>query len=129
MSLVRVFATYDLDRDERLFRKLLKQSHKRGSPFQIVDRTTPDSLSSTSAESLRARIRRVDQLVVLCAEWTHRAENVNLELRIAQEESIPYFLLKGPLFGEGSRPATAVMGDRIYRWSTDTLYSLLQGAR
>lgn len=129
MALIRVFATYDLERDEKLFKKLLAQSHRAGAPFQIVDKTAPDSADPSNDEQLRARIKRVDQLVVICTEWTHRAQNVAKEVRIAREESVPYFFLKGRLFSEGAKPSTAVMNDKVYRWNRDSLYSLLQGIR
>ena len=129
MGQIRVFASYDLQRDEKLFKKLLKQSHRGDSPFVIFDKTDAASMDPANDGTLRARLKRAEQLLVICTEWTHRAENVNREVRIAREESIPYFFLKGKLFTEGARPKSALIDDRIYRWTLGGLYSLVSGAR
>ena len=34
-------------------------------------------------------------MIVICGEHTHTATGVSHELEIAQEEDMPYFLLKG----------------------------------
>ena len=54
-----------------------------------------EPVSSNWKENARRRIRGCDVVVVLCGEHTDTASGVAAELAIAQEESVPYFLLRG----------------------------------
>jgi hypothetical protein len=101
---------------------------RRGSGFEVFDRSTPESLEQECHEALRARIGRADQFVVLCGEWTHRAEGVATELRIAQELEKPYFFLKGRHI-DSSRPSSARISDKLYQWNSKGIDGLIRGFR
>ena len=60
------------------------------------------------------------------SEWLVRG--VSAELRIAQEENIPYFLLQGRSDG-GTKPTAAKDSDKIYKWTWDNLKLLIGGSR
>lgn len=48
----------------------------------------------TGKPRIQERIRKDDQVTVICGEYTHTATAVSIELQIAQEERKPYFLLQ-----------------------------------
>jgi hypothetical protein len=52
----------------------------------------------------------------------------SVELSIAMEEGIPYFLLAG--YQEGSvKPISARSTDKMYNWTWDNLKALVGGSR
>jgi len=80
-------------------------------------------------EKVRARIRASDLVIVICGEKTHKATGVDVELKIAQEEKKPYFLLAGYADKTCTRPASAKASDKLYKWSWDNLKNLVRGDR
>ncbi len=68
-------------------------------------------------------------MIVLCGEHTHLATGVSAELEIAQEESIPYFLLKGYSDKTCYKPRAAKTTDKMYDWTWDNLKLLIKGNR
>ena len=44
---------------------------------------------------VRGKIRASDLVIVICGEHTNTARGVDIELRIAQDEKKPYFMLAG----------------------------------
>ena len=59
-------------------------------------------------------------------------ENVSVktaEISIAQEEGIPYFLLKGRANETCVKPKAATSSDKIYNWTWDNLKALINGGR
>lgn len=80
-------------------------------------------------EKVRARIRRVDQVIIMCGEHTDKAVGVSDELRIAQEEEKPYFLLRGRSLKACKKPAAAKTTDKMYPWTWDNLKALIGGNR
>ena len=94
VSNVRVFISFDYDYDLDLKNTLVGQSRPPDSPFNIADWSIKDP-SLDWKEKARQRISRVDQAAVICGEHTDTAMGVSVEVTIAQEEEIPYFLLWG----------------------------------
>ena len=80
-------------------------------------------------EKVRSKIRRVDQIAVICGEKTHTAIGVSAEIQLAQEEGIPYFLLKGRSQKTCTKPKSAKASDKIYKWTWDNLKALIGGGR
>lgn len=123
----RVFISFDYDNDARLKDLLVGQSKNPDSPFEIHDW----SLKEPSIDwKIRARrqIRASGLVIVLCGTHMGSATGVAVEVAIAQEEGVPYFLLAG--FSDGSRkPTTARAGDELYKWTWDNLKALVSGAR
>ena len=66
---------------------------------------------------------------MICGEYTDIASGVNEEISIAQEEDIPYFLLRGRSDKICKRPKNAKSTDKIYDWTWDNLEKLIGGAR
>jgi len=68
-------------------------------------------------EKVQERIRKVDIVIVICGEYTDSASGVNAEVKIAQEEEIPYFLLWGRSEKICKKPKAAKDTDKIYKWT------------
>jgi hypothetical protein len=123
----RVFISFDYDNDARLKDLLVGQSKNSDSPFVIADWSIKEP-SADWMDKARRRIRASGLVIVLCGKNMRTATGVAIELSIAQEEGIPYFLLAG--YSEGStKPTTAKSSDKLYKWTWDILKQLVGGAR
>jgi hypothetical protein len=124
----RVFVSFGYDHDVDLKNALVAQSRLPDSPFDIADWSIKVASPGWRAEA-RRRIRASDVVVVLCGQQTHTAVGVATEVIISQEESIPYFLLRGYQDKTCHRPTTAKPTDKMYTWTWDNLKRLIGGAR
>jgi hypothetical protein len=129
MAKKRVFTSFDFDHDEDLRYLLIGQSKNPDSPFEMADWSVKEPMTGDWKEKVQARIRRCDLLVVICGEYTDAATGVSAELRIAQDEDIPYFLLWGRSEKICKKPKSAKSTDKIYKWTWDNLKVLIGGAR
>lgn len=126
--LTRAFVSFDYDHDLYLKSSLLGQSKWADSPFAIADWSIKEPSSTWKSEA-RRRIRQCDVVIVLCGRHTHTATGVAEELKMAQEEGIPYFLLAGYSTGDVTKPSTALPSDKLYKWTWDNLKILVGGSR
>lgn len=129
MALVRAFISFDFDHDEDLKNLLVGQAKHPDTPFAIADFSLKQALSGDWMEKVRTRIRGVDQVAVVCGEWTHSATGVAAELTIAREEKKPCFLLKGRKDKTCRAPTSALATDKLYDWTWDNLKLLFAGKR
>ncbi len=121
MDKVRVFMSFDLDNDEDLHDLLLEQCSKQGSGFGISAESEAGTMTAGWDERARRRICEADEVIVICGEHTAASPSVSAELRIAQEEQKPYFLLWGRRESMCTKPATAKPGDSMYSWTWQVL--------
>ena len=68
-------------------------------------------------------------VVVICGKSTNTATGVTAELKIAQEENVPYFLLHGRSTENCVKPIGAKCADKMYKWTWDNLKALIGGSR
>lgn len=129
MSKKRTFISFDYDHDKDIKECLVGQAKNPDAPFSITDMSIKEAIDSKWKENARRRIKGCDVVVVLCGEYTHTAPGVTAELTIAQEEEIPYFLLKGHPSKTCMAPKHAKSTDKIYNWTWDNLKVLFQGGR
>lgn len=129
MAKTRAFISFDFDHDEDLRNLLVGQAKNPDSPFEIADMSLREPLTGDWKEKVRVRIKRVDQVIVMCGEYTDTASGVNAELVITQEEKKPYFLLRGRSDKQCKKPKSAKASDKIYDWTWDNLKKLIGGAR
>lgn len=125
----RTFISFDYDHDHDIKECLVGQAKNPDSPFEITDMSIKEPVSSNWKENARRRIRGCDVVVVLCGEHTDTASGVTAELAIAQEEGIPYFLLRGHPDRYCKFPNHAYSTDKMYPWTWNNLKLLFQGAR
>ncbi|MDH3519199.1 MAG: toll/interleukin-1 receptor domain-containing protein [Myxococcales bacterium] len=118
---IRVFVSYDREHDTDLHDLLVQQASKAASGFEISARSRARSAADLWEEGLRRRIREVDEVIIICGEHTGGSESVSTELRIAQEEKRPYFLLWGRREVMCTKPTTAKPADGMYSWTSEIL--------
>jgi len=125
----RVFISFDFDHDESLRNLLVGQSKHPDTPFSIADWSLKEPFTGDWKGKARERIRRTQQMIVICGEYTYSATGVSVELEIAREEKIPYFLLWGYSGKTCYKPVSASPTDKIYEWTWDNLKALMNGSR
>lgn len=128
MAKVPVFISFDFDYDEDLKNLLVGQSKNDDSPFEISDVSVREE-SDDWEDDARRRIRRADQVAVICGEHTDTATGVSKEIRIARDEDTTYFLLYGRSGKTCVKPKAAEEGDKMYRWTWENLKTLIGGGR
>lgn len=125
----RVFTSFDFDHDEALRNLLVGQSRHEDSPFEICDWSVKEPFTGDWKAKARERIRKCQQMIVICGEHTYAATGVSTEIEIAQAEGLPYFLLWGYAAKTCYKPTAAKANDQIYKWTWDNLKSLIKGNR
>ncbi len=121
ISDVNLFLSFDMDNDQDLHDRLLAQSSVRHSGFAVSAQSESPTNADCSDDGLRDRIRSADEVVVICGERTSESLSVRKELRIAQEEEKPYFLLWGRRECMCTKPEGAKPGDSMYTWIGELL--------
>ena len=129
MAKKRVFISFDYDHDLDLKNFLVGQAKNEGSPFEIADYSIKEPVSGDWEKNARTRIKGCDVVSVICGEYTDKATGVSIEVTIAQEEDISYFLLAGRKDKNCKKPKAAKANDKLYRWTWDNLKALIGGAR
>jgi hypothetical protein len=125
----RVYISFDYDHDDDLKVLLVGQSKNADSPFSIADGSIPKAVTGDWKPSARTRIKGADVVAVICGKSTDTASGVAAEVSIAQEESIPYFLLAGRAAGGNKKPQSAKSSDKLYEWTWPNLKNLIHGSR
>ena len=130
---VRIFMSFDLDNDQDLPDLLLEQSLKQSSGFEISARSEAETMTDGWDERVRRQISAADEVIVICGEHTASSVRVSAELRVAQEEQKPYFLLWGRRERMCTKPAGSKRDDSMYSWTweilQDQIVSTLRNAR
>jgi len=129
MAKTRVFISFDYDHDESLKILLVGQAKNEDSPFSMADWSIKEHIDEDWKKKARGRIKAVDVVCVVCGEHTETATGVSAELKIAQEEAVPYFLLKGYAEKTCEKPKAALATDKLYKWTWENLKSLVGGGR
>ena len=119
MADVRIFVSFDLEHDADLYQRLIEQSRADGSGFVVAG--SSERGSDPGDERVRRRIRAADEVVCVCGVQSEESPRASNELRIAQEEGKPYFLLWGRRGQMCTRPMSAKVGDSMYSWTAPIL--------
>ena len=119
MSQARVFVSFDIEHDRELYERLLVQAGRSG--FFVSGRSEPLAATDLSNEQVRRRIREADEVIVICGEYTDASQGVSAEVRIAQEEKTPYFMLWGRRESLCTKPTGAKSAEGMYRWTPEIL--------
>lgn len=129
MTKTRTFVSFDYDHDLDLKTLLVGQAKNPDSPFEITDMSIKETISEDWKKNARTRIKGCDVVAVICGEHTDTAVGVSAELKIAQEEGVDYFLLKGRSDKTCAKPKAAKNTDKIYKWTWENLKALIGGSR
>ncbi|MCH7914541.1 MAG: hypothetical protein IH856_16160 [Deltaproteobacteria bacterium] len=125
----RVFISFDYDNDLNLKNLLVGQAKNDDSPFEIADFSIKETISEDWKKRARTRIKGCDVVAGICGEHTDTALGVSAEVKMAQEEDVAYFLLKGRSDKTCKKPKSAKDSDKIYNWTWDNLKALIGGSR
>jgi hypothetical protein len=126
----RAFCAFDYDHDSALRELLFGQSKHPDTNFEMHNWSVKEPFPERVwKERVQQRIRACDLVVVICGEHTHMATGVDFELRTAQEQQKPYFLLKGYAHKSCFKPPSAEPTDELYNWTWDNLKLLVRGVR
>jgi hypothetical protein len=126
---IRVFTSFDYDHDEAPRHLLVGRFKHSDSPLEMLGWSVKDPFPVDWKAHVRTKIRGVDQVLVLCGEYTHLATGVAAEVIIAREERKPYLLLAGYPDRYCSRPTSVLPGDKVYKWTWDNLQALIGNER
>ncbi|MBY5370464.1 TIR domain-containing protein [Rhizobium leguminosarum] len=129
MAKTKVFISFDYDHDETLKDFLVGQAKNPDSPFELADWSIKEAIDVRWKDKARQRINAVDVVAVICGEHTDTATGVSAEISIAQDEDVPYFLLKGYSEKSCVKPKAAKSTDKIYKWTWENLKLLIGGGR
>jgi hypothetical protein len=113
--------SYDLSHDGDLRNRLLEESARSMSSFEVIGWSEGNEVSDAWSERMRKRIQAAHEVIVICGAHTHDSLQVAAEIGIAQAEGKPYFLLWGRRDVMCTKPAGARSTDGMYRWTTDTI--------
>lgn len=120
-SKVRIFVSYDREHDRDLLDRLVEEASRATTGFEISGRSATRAPTDHWDERLRSAIQEADQVIAICGEHTAQSGRMGAELRIAQEEERPYFLLWGRREAMCTKPATARPADSMYSWTPEIL--------
>jgi hypothetical protein len=129
MAKKRVFISFDVDHDEGTKIMLAGQAKLPDTPFDFKDASVKEPLTGDWKEKIRRRMDNVDVVIVLCGEHTHTASGVAAEVTIAQDKGKEYFLLAAYADKYCTKPTSAKLSEKIYKWTWDNLKALIGGAR
>lgn len=125
----RAFVSFDFDHDEVLKTFLIGQAKHDDTPFELADWSIKEAIDKNWQAHAHRRIKSVDVVIVICGQHTDTAIGVSAELAIAQQESVPYFFLKGYADLNCKYPKGARATDKMYKWTWENLKTLINGGR
>jgi hypothetical protein len=125
----KVFISFDFDHDEDLKNLFVGQAKHDDTPFEITDVSVKQALLGDWKAKALQKIKNAEQVVVICGEYTHTASGVSAEIKMAQDERKPYFLLEGRSSKICTKPTAAKTDDQMYTWSWENVGKLLKGGR
>jgi hypothetical protein len=122
MEQVRIFMSFDLAHDRDLRDRLVRESLRVGSGFEISASSESGAMTDAWNERMRRLIGAADEVIIICGEHTQDSMQVGAEIGIAQEAQKPYFLLWGRREVMCTKPMGARSGDSMYSWTPTILH-------
>ena len=121
MNQARVYVSFDIEHDRELFERLLAESER--SSFSVQGRSELRLAFAADGwtNRVRRRILESDEMIVICGEHTAASQCMGAELRIAQEEHTPYFLLWGRRGSMCTKPLGAKSDEGMYKWTQENV--------
>lgn len=122
---VPVYVAFDFDNDQELKHLLIGHAKNPDSPFDVADFSLKEAAPERNwQDKARPKIRRSRKVIVIVGEHTHKAPGVKAEVRIAREEGIPHFALRGRPDRKCQKPAW-IDGD-VHDWTWPNLKALIE---
>jgi hypothetical protein len=118
MDRVRVFVSFDQENDRDLLDRLVVESRRPDSRFEVAGRST-----GIGEAHARRGIHDVDEVIVVCGKQSDACVQMHSELAIVQELHKPYFMLWGRREVMCTRPLGSRTDDAMYGWSASIIHS------
>lgn len=119
----RVFVSFDFDNDKKLKDFIIGQSRLPDSPFEVIDTSLKEAAPEKDWEDkANLAIKRSDQVVVMVGPYTHKAQGVLKEVRMARDASKPIVQIIG--YKDGDYTPVPDAG-RLYKWNWENLKKIL----
>ena len=115
-SRVRVFVSFDRDHDQDLCHRLIEESRRPDSQFEVAS-------YSAGGNPARREIEDADEMIVVCGDRSDGSAQMHTEITIAQEIGKPYFLLWGRREAMCKRPLGSRPGDAMYGWTSAIIHN------
>src|SRR5687768_5338330 len=122
-SKYRIMISFAIE-DERLRDFLVAQGKNERTPFSFVDMSVKEPWSSEWKTNCRTRIKGCDGVIGIITNNTPKADGQLWELKCAEEEGIPVFLIYGHKDQRPTLPAQ-LSGRQIYVWTWDNIAAFL----
>jgi hypothetical protein len=119
---VAVFVVFDVEHDDDLYELICAQSDSAGCAFSVTGGSKGSSDTEADREDVRRRIRRADQVIIICGEHAEASPHIHSELVMAREEEKPYFLLWGRRNVMCTKPIGAKPNEGMYSWTRQFLH-------
>ena len=113
---MRVFVSFDRDHDRDLCNRLVEESRRTDSQFEVA------ACSDARSPALR-EIGEADEMIVVCGAQSDASAQMHAEITLAQSLEKPYFLLWGRRDAMCKRPLGSRPDDAMYGWSTSIIHS------
>ena len=110
MVKVKVFLSFEFDRDKELYRNFYEQAKRSGSSYEILDYSLREAYrphDNSWLKKARTQISRSDIVIVVIGQDTHNAPGVEKEVTLANQQHKPIFQIRpqgrtsGPVPGAG----------------------------
>ena len=122
MGKKRVFLSFDVANDQIFKSFVLRQVEHGTVPFEVLDFSRPIT-SPRNAWDTRTRraITRVQKILLMVGDFTHRAPGVLREIEIAEKAGTPVIQVIGR---KGASPEGLDNAGRLYVWTPENIANL-----
>jgi hypothetical protein len=125
---IRVFVSFDFDKDRDLARAMGAWLKRPAFPLEIDDWSLKEAAPERAwTRKARERIAQAHALLVIVGTQTYRAQGVLKEVELARQATRSRFQVIGD--PRLISPPRVPDGGRLYRWREETLISALRAAR
>ena len=118
MAKVKVFLSFEFDRDNHLYQRFRNES-KQCSRYKIIDKSLnePYHPDDKWLQKARAQIKQSDIVIVLIGQDTHNAPGVIKEVTVAGQLYKPRFQMRP----EGSTGGVVAGAGEVIPWDWDKI--------
>lgn len=94
MATVRIFLSFEFDKDKQLYRNFYAQAQENSS-YRVTDHSLrQDYPTEEWLDKAREKIRQCDLVIVLVGQDTHNAPGVEKEVTVANQLDKPIFQIR-----------------------------------
>ncbi len=122
MNLPRTFISFDFDHNKQEKDLFVGQARNSRTPFEIADWSSKYSLPQSQWEKrIKEKINKCNLMIVLVGKNMYNAHGVNKEIKMAEEQDVPFF----GVYVDGSNQyfdlPTSLPENRIIFWNWNNI--------